>query len=468
MDAAHKKVCLHEDSGLEMDMESTFSVLRHLLASTLTCAACPDAAVYICGRTDVAEGMCERHCALHSGCGKDNVTQIAALAAYVINGEISSVKPDFAFVERALFKARTGGGFFLLQSADMDAPKAAEWKFTLEPLTPTAAKQIKVSLRALKSDYEIVSVPTKWQQFCALSESWMVSQHYEILPLSGLARNTKVTNRLTQPQYDAAMQKVRAGDVDGVILHLLSCKKGLCWMPSVTTLDPATREKEHVSGPLGDFKYNATPEVGYTPFSFGKRQLSSWRFGNTVHAGAHMPEWPRGSGIGVSELFIGLPNCISGFMFHGESLGCDFVNVLADQSDAVCWKFLPMESDNTAALAAMQSACDPRHRRMFYKGVFPAAATLREFRFGAATVVIQQPTQIVGGHSYHFGVGGQKLAEAHSWFSGSWGRLQTTRSNQLPVTWPDVTTEAADDDMPAAKKVKMGSGMTAAAKTKKP
>lgn len=81
----------------------------------------------------------------------------------------------------------------------------------------------------------------------------------------------------------------------------------------------------------------ADPPFSSVPLVLGMKALGPFRWTNTAHGGRHDVEWSGGSGIGVSELFVGLDDNVCMFGIHAESRGCDFINILTQESDpGVC------------------------------------------------------------------------------------------------------------------------------------
>ena len=83
--------------------------------------------------------------------------------------------------------------------------------------------------------------------------------------------------------------------------------------------------------PIAEAPFSSVPLV------LGEKALGPFRWTNTAHGGRHDPDWSGGSGIGVSELFVGLDDNVCMFGIHAESRGCDFINLLTPGSDpGVC------------------------------------------------------------------------------------------------------------------------------------
>lgn len=68
------------------------------------------------------------------------------------------------------------------------------------------------------------------------------------------------------------------------------------------------------------------------PIVLGVRDLGAYRWTNTAHTPAQHKPWQQGVGIGVPELFIGLPGNVSTFGLHQEIYGSDFINILTEGS----------------------------------------------------------------------------------------------------------------------------------------
>ena len=111
---------------------------------------------------------------------------------------------------------------------------------------------------------------------------------------------------------------------------------------------------------------------------------------------------------------------------------------------AVHWKFIPINPHNNIKMSLLQACVDPEHMRTFYKGAMLSDETLRRFGFADFTEVIQQPGEAVTAHSYHCGLGMQKIAEAHSWFSEAWYGLRLDNAPELPVFFPAYASGGTD------------------------
>ena len=250
------------------------------------------------------------------------------------------------------------------------------------------------------------------------------------------------------------------------------------------------------------------------PLVLGKQALGPFRWANSAHGARLDAAWSAGSGIGVPELFVGLDDNVCMFGIHAESRGCDFVNILTDESDpgvcvcartcvsfacsvpcvhfelriacicsclpsmrkllivadAVHWKFIPINPHNNIKMSLLQACVDPEHMRTFYKGAMLSDETLRRFGFADFTEVIQQPGEAVTAHSYHCGLGMQKIAEAHSWFSEAWYGLRLDNAPELPVFFPGEVAEAASDAqvlLPTMASASAAPGGSAARKRRK-
>ena len=83
----------------------------------------------------------------------------------------------------------------------------------------------------------------------------------------------------------------------------------------------------------------------------------------------------------------------------------------------------------------LQSSLAPSERAHFYKGAILSDVTLDTMGFTGWKQVKQQPGDIVCSHNYHFGLGFTKIAEAHSWFSGSWHLLKVAVSPEIPAAF---------------------------------
>lgn len=112
---------------------------------------------------------------------------------------------------------------------------------------------------------------------------------------------------------------------------------------------------------------------------------------------------------------------------------------------AVHWKFIPITAENSIKMSLLQTCVDAEHVRTFYKGAMLSDETLHRLGFANYTEVTQLPGEAVTAHSFHCGLGMQKIAEAHSWFSEPWYSLRLDNAPELPVFFPDWAAEVTTD-----------------------
>ena len=118
-------------------------------------------------------------------------------------------------------------------------------------------------------------------------------------------------------------------------------------------------------------------------------------------------------------------------------------------------------------MAQLQTCVDPEHLETFYKGAMLSNDTLERLGFVGYTEVIQEPGEVVTSHSFHCGLGMQKIAEAHSWFSKEWYRLVLENAPELPVYFPGEKPDSYDEDDEGAPTVAAASAAMGGSKRRK-
>jgi hypothetical protein len=175
------------------------------------------------------------------------------------------------------------------------------------------------------------------------------------------------------------------------------------------------------------------PQDNLIPVHVAAEDLGPFRFGNFSHGPRGSDKWTAGSGIGQSQLFVGFPGNVGAFGIHAESVGADFVNVVTESRAPVLWTFIPHNAANNRALATIQVNLDEYHFANFYKGAMLAKETMDHFGFQDVQLVRQHRGEVMMSHAYHFGLGMEKIAEAHTMFSAQWEMLFVSQSNELPI-----------------------------------
>lgn len=114
------------------------------------------------------------------------------------------------------------------------------------------------------------------------------------------------------------------------------------------------------------------------------------------------------------------------------------------------WKFIPPTPHNNRQLVLLQSLLDPVHAELFFKNAVISDTTLEQLTFKGVKEVRQAPGNMMASHGYHCGVGWEKIAEAHGWFSGAWYQLHAATSTDLVVSGPTEMDTAADQPVGAS------------------
>ena len=450
-------------------MELTFRDIRQLVNDGLPCAACDLPAIYICGAMDIAGPVCQDHArGLHGGCG-EHLVRVSDITVWLTTGVISTLRPDPELLRGARMRLKQDETLWRVVEIDMAHRWAEDWVVAIQEDSHDG-KSRTIRYTELESNYEIVSTPLISKRFFDIAHSWMVTVTHKVVPLQGLYAKHK--GPLSAKQYKDTMEILSTEGIDATMNKLVEIGKDLTWVPHVMTVVPSSRASQH-TGEAGGAASEPTAasaaggaaaatalsvgkmEERQTPFCFGAPQLGPFRFDNLYHVGAKVSNWREGSGIGVPEVFLGVPNGVSAFGIHAENFGCDFVNVLAAESSPTRWKFIPVTPGNTLAMQTLQTSLQQEHQVDFYKAPILADATLSGFGFRDFSEILQNPGDIVGGHSFHCGLGGCKIAEAHSWFSGRWALMLPEEATDTPVNF-QKRPQGYTTELPTAKKVKGG------------
>ncbi len=189
-----------------------------------------------------------------------------------------------------------------------------------------------------RATFDVVGPQHVWQLFQAISKSWVIEHAVAVpKPMFGLFRDH--AQLLDATLLARVKGYITAGNIDPAMELLTTSQTRIAWLPHVHTLDARDVARDQESIPVVAAPATATtlPEeptpINTMPVTLGRSALGPWVWRNPFHAGCVEACWTSGSGIGVPELFIGLPGNVSLFGIHAEARGGDFVNILSRSSD---------------------------------------------------------------------------------------------------------------------------------------
>ena len=488
MDEAREsgKICLIQHGAASREFGVQTSYLANIMAGGMQCqyGNCQEAATYVCGATELPEFVCDEHAGAHARC--IDCYNIDDLRVTLRTATLANVTPEPELVRNALF-ARDGKRYRLVAMATEDMDRA-NWSFTMQVFGSPTAPSFVTNLHDLETLFFPDSAPALTARFFAISKSWVIVEKSEDVPLRGLNRLV-AKNALTEKEANAVRKELKTGSMDGVI-ELLRLKE-FCWLPQLDTPNPATRAKDHTGLRDDDDEEHGAAELAasdaqaalesalpprrikrnFWPVCMGATVLGPMRWANPHHGGSRIPIWSEGPGIGIGQMFVGLSRRPSVFGFHAEAASTDFVNVSSIESDNVRWKFIPINFENNVRLFRLVSDVAQDIAESCFKGLLLTDATLQHYGITGATEIVQRPGSAIASHNYHFGIGMQKIAEAHQWHSKPWFMLKTATHADFPATpsqkhgvtdfsednaavhGPDPADEEDDDDdVPPPKK----------------
>lgn len=487
--AAGDKVCLLEQGAATPTFHSLTGMLLAVMEGTrIQCqvGTCQEEATHICGATADSVAVCDEHATAHRDC--IDCYHFDDLFVTLRSASLAQLGPDAALIRRAVFLR--DGQRYQVAASSMSSHNRADWRFTLRHLS-APMEELKVSFDELESDYAPDSTPDVTRRFFAVAKSWyLVERHQEDVHLRALYRPAGKITAKENKDADALRDEIMDGTFDVLIQMMIG--KEFRWLPHLDTLDPTTRQQDHAkpaeeAAAVGgaeardDDDAQQAPRMprrrpmhNFFPVTMGAAALGPMRWDNPYHLASGISMFREGAGIGIGQLFVGLPRRASVFGLHAEAVSADFINVLRTGSDSVRWKFIPINFQNNMRLFRLVSDVDLRLAEYCFKGLLLSDETLRHYGITGATEVVQEPGSAISSHDYHFGIGMQKIAEAHQWHSKPWFMLRTQTHAEFPATpmakrgmtdffQPNVVVhgepaseDVADVEEPPVKKLKGG------------
>ena len=478
-------------------MRKTFKDITNIMAKKAFCETpgCSQPATHLCGETAVSELLCSDHVSKHAGCA--DCYDLQTIKVTVQTGVLRSMYPDDQFIINSLLNyARKTWSVTAVESGT--SHDSSLWKIHLMDVADESIT-MKSTLGKLR-ETAIPMTRKTWEMFCAVADSYVLEQTATTLSLYDLF-HTVDSRRDMQHEFAARMADITIDELlgqpmDAILHHMMTTKQKFQWLTNMDTLwsnsrapshtatrqaegleaggvdgaaaAPDQRQRDYRAPPAHDHSGAAgsSPRVGLVPLSVGRRELRSFSWDNPMHAAARNERWANGPGIGVPQLFAGLPGKMGIFAFHEESLGGDFVNILSEDSKPVVWMFITKNFRNNSALMALYTATHPTDQLAWYKGTMLSTKSLLAAGVQGVQQIIQQPGTAICGHQYHQGIGGEKLAEAHSWFGEEWHLLPTWQEGFPPrqdthevETGGSMKRSAASDSESAGKRRAAMGGM---------
>ena len=479
IDEARLQTCVGFNDAVQPPLANIFTLVTNLLEGHLPCDTCETAATFICGEAADAVLACDKCAMQHINCTE--CYSVDKLQVTLHAHAVATLLPNPLDVEGCGFVVH--GTLHILEDVQLFSPRGdtlpkEEWVFNM-PTTKAPGNEMRKLNFASFEQYAIPTQPRGKELFLAVAKSWVLQESSRDFPAFNLVNKLPSKGPLSTPPLESESIAQLLGErMDTIMQTMQNNDWRFQVLTNIDTLDPLTAKLHHAEPPSDLPAYapapssaaqkllsklrERSPKPNWIPVRVGRKQLGPFAWSNPRHASAKDDDWAAGPGIGVPQLFAGFAGKLCSFGFHEESYGCDFVNITSNDAEPVRWKFINKTPDHLTALMLLYSRTHSSMQPTWFKNVVLSDATLR-----AVGIHFEEKVQTAGvaicGHQFHMGVGGYKVAEAHSWFSAEWRLLRTWQEGFPPCFLMAQGEAASDPSMRKLSKTPDAQGAAAAA-----